>query len=191
MYTLLIILLVIALVVLVTKLYTLYDQRERIRRLFIDLTKNFENEGVIYWVDFGTLLGITRDGDIIFGDNDADVCIYDTKENRHRVEKVVKSMGGEYLDWGAYRVYDNKLFIDIYIVKETESEFKVPTGEVIHRSLVEPVKSQNCKIGSVDVQLSLPNDVYKVLENRYGQTWHVSKRKWYTMYIDIEKDFNS
>jgi phosphorylcholine metabolism protein LicD len=33
-----------------------------------------------YWVDFGTLLGIIRENDIILYDNDVDICLVDTPE---------------------------------------------------------------------------------------------------------------
>jgi hypothetical protein len=191
MTVLIMILMVVVILFLMGKLVSLHIRREKIRSLFIRLVNNFENEGVVYWVDFGTLLGITRDRDIIFGDNDGDVCVYDTPENKSRISAVVNAMGGEYLNWGAYRVYNNGVFIDIYVIKETSHEFHSPTGEIVQRTLIEPVKKQQCVIGSRTVNLTVPNDVHGVLENRYGLNWQVQKRKWYTLYIDFEKDFSN
>jgi hypothetical protein len=114
-----------------------------------------------------------------------------TPENKSRISAVVNAMGGEYLNWGAYRVYNNGVFIDIYVIKETSSEFHSPTGEIVQRTLIEPVKKQQCVIGSRTVKLTVPNDVHGVLENRYGLNWRVQKRKWYTLYIDFEKDFSN
>ena len=50
-------------------------RRKTIRELFIKTINFLHKNNITYWVDFGTLLGIHRDGDIILGDNDADICI--------------------------------------------------------------------------------------------------------------------
>ena len=184
--TLLVLVLVLALAIW---LHILFDRRRRLRCLFIRLIENFEKENVKYWVDFGTLLGICREGDIILGDNDADVCIYDEKENREKIEKVVYSMGGNYLDWGAYRVYDKDLFIDIYIIKENDGMIITPTGEVIEKDVIEPQERKTVKLGKQEIIVCIPKHIHKVLKNRYGDNWHISKRKWYGLYIDFDKDF--
>jgi hypothetical protein len=181
------ILLAISLVLLI-RVYLLFDIRRRLRRLFISLVNNFEREGVRYWVDFGTLLGLWRGGDIILGDNDADVCVFNDKENIEKVEKVVYEMGGRYLDWGAYRVYDGYLFVDIYVIRREEGTIAVPTGEVIEQELVEPPERIIVKVGTNDVTMHVPRHVNEVLQNRYGNNWGVSRRKWYFTYFDFEKD---
>ena len=49
--------------------------RSRLRRLARAVLDALEAEDVPHWVDFGTLLGIVREDDIILGDNDVDICL--------------------------------------------------------------------------------------------------------------------
>jgi phosphorylcholine metabolism protein LicD len=57
----------------------------------LDLLKNvaqaFEKHGVTYWLDFGTLLGIVREGRILPWDDDMDISIFE--EDREKVENIV------------------------------------------------------------------------------------------------------
>jgi len=64
--------------------------------------------------NIGSLLGIMLEKDVIFGDNDGDVCILESnKVNTAKVRNIVKKMGGRYFEWGAFRVYSGLIFIDI------------------------------------------------------------------------------
>jgi hypothetical protein len=176
--------------ILLIRVYLLFEVRRRLRRLFMCLVDNFEQTGVRYWVDFGTLLGVWRTGDVILGDNDADVCVYPDEENLKKVEKVVYDMGGEYLEWGAYRVYDGYLFVDIYVIKFDGDTIITPTGEVIDASFIEPPERKMVKVGTRDVVIHVPSHVNKVLQIRYGDDWYIPRRKWYFLYIDYKKDMS-
>ena len=70
------------------------------------------------------LLGILRDGDVILGDNDGDVCVLQDTENINKVSTIVKNMGGVYFDWGAFRVYNGSFFIDIYLIYSEKNYYK-------------------------------------------------------------------
>lgn len=50
-------------------------RRQYLRELLMDLCKAFTSMDVTYWIDFGSLLGIHRDGDLILYDNDIDVAV--------------------------------------------------------------------------------------------------------------------
>jgi len=52
-------------------------RRSMLRRLLVDISSTLRDIGVTHWVDFGCLLGIHRDGDLIVYDNDIDVVILD------------------------------------------------------------------------------------------------------------------
>lgn len=45
--------------------------------MLLDLVPVLEEAGCVYWLDFGTLLGVYRDDDIILHDNDCDIGILD------------------------------------------------------------------------------------------------------------------
>lgn len=48
---------------------------ELARQMILEITSRARNDGLMLWLDFGTLLGITRDGDIIPWDDDVDFAI--------------------------------------------------------------------------------------------------------------------
>jgi len=159
--------------------------------VYTRLTGQFEENNVKYWTDFGTLLGITRDHDIIMGDNDADVCIVPTSENIENCKKVVENMGGEYLDWGAFRVYDGDVFVDIYVPSIVDNQYKNPTGELIDIDMIQPIQKKQIQLGKDTIIISVPSKIENVLLARYGENWTKNSRNWYTLYIDCnENSFN-
>lgn len=50
-------------------------RRRYLRTLLVDLCATFRSMEVTYWIDFGSLLGIHRDGDLILYDNDIDIAV--------------------------------------------------------------------------------------------------------------------
>lgn len=105
-----------------------------LRNMAIDLFKTMNENDVTYWADFGTLLGIYREGDIIFGDNDVDVCIIDNEKTHKKMSKVLETMSKkgyktEKKSWSAYRIYKYSLFCDIYINKIDKDIYLGATGE--------------------------------------------------------------
>jgi len=54
-----------------------YWRRHQLRILLHQVCAALEGAGATYWVDFGSLLGIHRDGDLILYDNDVDLAILD------------------------------------------------------------------------------------------------------------------
>ena len=65
--------------------------------------------GVEHWLDFGSLLGLMREGNILEGDTDVDISVVDTPENVEKLEKSrapLADMGiflKKELTWNAYR----------------------------------------------------------------------------------------
>lgn len=56
-------------------------------KMLEDVTRIFEKHGVKYWLDFGTLLGIEREGRILPWDDDMDISIFE--EDRQKVHDIV------------------------------------------------------------------------------------------------------
>jgi len=52
-----------------------HTRRHLLRQMLADLCRNLDH--VTYWLDFGSLLGIHRDGDLILHDNDVDLAVLD------------------------------------------------------------------------------------------------------------------
>jgi phosphorylcholine metabolism protein LicD len=49
------------------------EKRERMRFVLRHILQFFNDENVTYWLDFGTLLGVIREGDIMAHDGDMDL----------------------------------------------------------------------------------------------------------------------
>ena len=50
-------------------------RRRNLQILVTELCQVLDGAGVKYWLDFGSLLGVHRDGDLILHDNDVDIAI--------------------------------------------------------------------------------------------------------------------
>ena len=159
---------ILIIIILVWILY-IFLQRKIIRNLFIKTIKNLEKDNIEYWVDFGTLLGIERDKDIILGDNDADICIVNTPEN---LNKFYKSNIGKFAYNNIYRVYNLWLFVDLYIIEIVNDQYKAPTGEIIDINFIQPIQKKNIQINGHKINVSLPNKIKDTLDYRYGNNWN-------------------
>jgi hypothetical protein len=58
------------------------------------ITGILDENGVKYWIDGGTLLGIIRDGELIEGDGDIDISVFPSEIKKlEKFEKVIKESG--------------------------------------------------------------------------------------------------
>ena len=183
-YIILIIVIVILIIISWIFFYQ-FTRRMIIRNLLIKLINEFEKQQIKYWVDFGSLLGIAREQDIIIGDNDGDVCILeDDQENTLKVKQIVEEMNGKSFEWGAFRVYECDFFIDIYLVKKEGMNLSFPGEEmIIPQEYILPTLNKDVKIGYNTLSVSLPKNHLELLELRYGRNWNISRYKWYTLYL--------
>ena len=61
--------------------YTIhFYRRKSIRDNLKTIVKILNDTSINYWLDFGTLLGIVRENDIIWGDLDCDICVRNDKQ---------------------------------------------------------------------------------------------------------------
>ena len=68
--------------------YVLQGKKLKIaEKMLKDVTEIFEKHNVRYWLDFGTLLGIVREGRILPWDDDMDISIFE--EDRQKVHDIV------------------------------------------------------------------------------------------------------
>lgn len=175
--------------------YVRWEMRRRIRRLFIQVVNELEKEGVDYWVDFGTLLGITRDRDIIMGDYDGDICIVPGDENLQKCAKVARRMDGSYSEKDVFRIKDKTWFfvhIDLFVPTVIENDvYKTPCGEKIPIGMIHPIRKTECLLGDHQIHAPLPHRVEEVLTNRYGKGWGVPSRKWWLAYTDVKLELDA
>lgn len=162
-------------------IYCYYRDKKRkiLRDLAIDIIKVFNEYDVDYWVDFGTLLGIIREDDIILGDDDVDICIVNYPENITKVEKALKKLivegyGTKRMDWRAYRVYTYCFFYaDIYINEfdDKRNEFVGATGETSNISY--DLIGKRRYIEWFGIKVKVPEKIHETLVWRYGENFMI------------------
>jgi len=95
--------------------------RSKIEDLLIFTTRVLEENGIKYWLDYGTILGAVRDKDFIPWDDDADISILET--DPHLLQSLLSKdnihyeLGIHFKDMGFHQIYyskTNSLHIDIF-----------------------------------------------------------------------------
>lgn len=169
--------------------------------MLTDLTNLFNEIGLHYWLDYGSLLGMVRGGGLIPWDKDIDFGI--------RVEDLDKLLGiSSCLEgMGYYFVYplsehslhprvhysrSNLIFCDIYLwEKRSIGTYHMVCHPGSYGSVVKPLGFplyfHECasyfydnldKIGSI----SIPSRVEEYLELRYGVNWRIPDGYFYDKY---------
>ena len=134
------------------------------------LTKhNFQN----WFIAYGTLLGIHRDGQCIDGDDDVDIVIDD--RDLPRLREVLKQEGlqfcnKEFIKKSNYFVRiegEHHCPVDFYGAKVDNDGNYLDCWEVVAWSKCTPLIKRVWN----GLQLQLPQNVEKKLEGRYGKDW--------------------
>jgi hypothetical protein len=183
-YIILIIILVGA--VIYYYLYPLYLQYT-LRKISVDLFTSLNNNNVEYWADFGTLLGIVRENDIIWWDTDVDVVVVDTPELHEKMKLVgddlsKKGYTMEKMNWRAYRVYHLGLYADLYInsVNLDKNVYIGATGKNGDSDI--PLDYiGNCSWltwKKYNIPVRVPEKIHETLSWRYGEDYMTPKR-WF------------
>ena len=177
--------------------------RQRVlRRILADVTDVLHRRGIEYWADFGTLLGLVRDGDIILGDKDVDLCVLDVDRARVMAAHRDFAARGYWLtgEGGAgrklMRVFDLRtpFYADIYPY--------VPVGEMLKSVLDSDDDTPAILVRSkeqVDFRgssVSIPRGAEPLLEYRYGPSFKTPRRndkgraggtgRWHSLAQDLE-----
>lgn len=169
--------------------------------------KNFQKEGntvlkkanlalkearVFYWLEFGTLLGVVRDGKLIAHDTDIDVGVY-LKDYSAKIEKsllkygFVKTRKFE-IDGGKYGIEEsyelNGVSFDIfYFTEYSEGLYchlfpENEKGEMVVRELYTKVKEFK-EINWQGNLVNIPKDADQRLRDTYGD-YTIKIKEWYT-----------
>ena len=95
--------------------------------MLFNVVKLLEEEGVEYWLDFGTLLGLVRDGAIIEWDEDVDISVWQTSYDKlEKIKPKLVEFGYKVENDknGACRIFlttEKKLWVDIYYWKKLKN----------------------------------------------------------------------
>ena len=96
------------------------SDRDKLYFLLKTITDLLDKEGIIYWIDGGTILGSVRHGKLVPWDDDIDICILsDDFDKLKMIGDYVKPLGFEIIKhWHLYkfRYIDQEYpFIDIFL----------------------------------------------------------------------------
>ncbi len=164
--------------------------------LMSDLNKILDTLNVVYFIDFGTLLGIIRDNKIMDHDLDMDIGIIPDDFSTEEIRKTLESAG--FILWKQY-FNGNKILEESYLYKgvkfdinyyeQTKNNSKVwlfyrkPGVQYKEgiRNIVEMTYSKitgTKKIKVKNIVVSVPLDSEKLLEEKYGKNWRIPDKNW-------------
>lgn len=153
------------------------------------VSEGLRNYGIDYWLDFGGLLGVIREGDMIYGDDDIDLCVTtDAFDKVIRFFEFVKQEGvytvtqkTSYRKCGdfngkslmLYQVRptdaDNPALLDIFFFEKNENgtlTSKWTSEDDTFIDTIFPV--QRFYVSKWDLSVNIPNDPTKRLIEKYG-----------------------
>ena len=172
-----------------------FYRRKSIRDNVKTIVKILNDTSISYWLDFGTLLGIVRENDIIWGDLDCDICVRNDKQLEYNLIGLsarLNSYGYRFVHLGSMcRIYfssifpDNLLFkyiigyCDIYI-NNIDLENQIYIGAT-HKQM----GTSNIPMGYIGTPIAvlwnktpvfIPEKYHETLTWRYGEDYMVPKR---------------
>jgi hypothetical protein len=158
-------------------------RRRELRRILKEVCDVLNAHGVDYWCDYGTLLGLIRDGDLILGDKDADLCLLvDQKPRVMGAGPAFRYLGYRLTDQGGdsrrlLRVLDGRtpFYVDIYEYTRD--------GETLRSVLGVPLEDLPARLVAARRPLSflgtpipVPADAVSHLVHRYGPDYATPRR---------------
>lgn len=134
--------------------------------LLEQLNKTLTSKNILYWLEFGTLLGAYRDHDFIKHDYDLDIGIF--FENYSLIRSTLESAGfklkrefkvGNYGDKGVEQTYEyNGVYIDIFFFH------KLGNTHMICNSFSKLPKKENGKTIAQVKQIQVPYTGFKTID---------------------------
>lgn len=158
-------------------------RRAALRRCLRDTCDVLNAHGIRYWCDFGTLLGLVREGDLILGDKDVDLCIAaDEKPRVMELQAAFATRGYRLTGQGGaakrlLRILDTRtpFYVDIYpYLREGErlrSVWRSPE-EDLPAGLVASLRA----LEAFGTRVPVPADAHALLLHRYGADYGRPRR---------------
>ncbi len=161
-------------------------------RLMGDVDTLFQEAGITYWVDGGTLLGSVRNRGFVATDDDLDICVFKMDEKKlTSIAPKLKKKGWKFEYWPRPNILkvvsqkDSDVWLDIFFVRSFKN--KVHYFEASHRrgyanffhykEDLWPLK--RVRFGPIYVMC--PNNPLPYLKRGYGKNWEsttfISKHK--------------
>jgi hypothetical protein len=149
-----------------------------LKEMILYLCKTFDEKNICYWIDYGTLLGAARDGNIIPWDDDGDIGILESDLPKlTKLSKEVVRLGYELNVNTVYnqslaRLYYsrvNQRYVDIYIWHDL-GKFISNSGYKIDKELFTPIQEINLH----GQMVKCLNNYELYLEGLYGIDWRTA-----------------
>jgi len=178
---------------------TLKIQQDRLRVCVERASGVFNRYNITYWWDFGTLLGIVREKDIIWTETDSDISImisdrnklwfdYDIRQELHNEGFIIITMRDEY----KLRIYESwGWYLDMDVWNDSNTHLQMITGrrdpEIYHlpKHMILPVA--HVQLESMNnVPLAIPAKSDSILAHWYGKDYMIPKK--YFKGVDASAD---
>jgi len=163
-------------------------RRENLRELLERIASQLEKDGIKYWLDYGTLLGATREGDIILWDEDVDLGCLDIDRKRienslSKIKEIRWYKGFKNTGFQAKFIKDKEVkdHLDIFLWVENGDIMKrmyyigmdKPTGTDVKkgRDFLKKWIEKTSKRKIKDREYPVPENPEMFCEFRYGKAW--------------------
>ena len=190
--------------------YPFTDEKtyEFAKRVFVQIVTHLNKTGIDYRVEFGTALGLVRDGELIPWDDDLDFSFY--KEDDNRFEKALKELSAlmeeeENIEWKVVAKYDENKRLLYYSLKFIDIEERYKTFSIDFTALYKEGKrvlqlydyypAENYEkreyVVYNDIKVPVPTLIENYLTYVYGDWKTPLQHQKYTDYAyDLNKDYD-
>lgn len=149
-----------------------------------DLGKAFDAAGIGWWLSYGALLGIIRDGNFVPSDDDIDIMVAEGTDPA-QVRKTMEGLAGIFMTGVTYgsavsneNYWFRDIYIDIYYAQDADGhrvDFSRFCGCAL---LMEHSRQKVKRITHGGIELNVPEDPPRYLERLYGPGWTKPDGGW-------------
>lgn len=169
------------------------------------INKIMNEANIKYWVDFGTLLGIYRDGKFIDHDFDIDLGMYEKDYNKDVEELLVKNGFKKIREFYAYgklceQTWNwNGVLVDVFLYKEEKEKMFIYNFYTDGEAIIEKIDNKTSKCCNLDaekcycpkvevvekhdfqgMEVNIPKNVVEYLVMNYGENFMTPDKYWDT-----------
>jgi hypothetical protein len=171
---------------------------KHLREILFYLHDLFEEKQIVYWLDFGTLLGAVRSGRSILHDTDGDLGLL--IEDRKRVLQLDRRMAKDGFCMACYkpkraddthikicRSKANHMMVDLFFwTRDKYSGVMRSDGLNLPKSFPDYFIQELADVPMWGKPLKAPRDTKKFLEFRFGKDWRKPQDK--KVHFEIARD---